>query len=280
MEPKEISDYVISKLETVYETSEARSMCRLLMEESFGLSTADIIVNNDLALDERKKEELEIVLDRLLAFEPIQHILGFAWFMGDRFMVNKHVLIPRQETEELIHLIANENQSVNPVILDIGTGSGCIPIGLKKLIPKADIHASEVSLEAVEVASSNAQTLNYPVSFYQSDILSEFPPIDNLDVIVSNPPYVTESEKDQMNWNVLNHEPELALFVHDIDPLIFYQKIAAWSRAKLKSDGKLYFEINEAYGSECRKLVEETGFKEVRLIKDINGKDRFVVGRN
>lgn len=280
MEPKEISDYVISKLETVYETSEARSMCRLLMEESFGLSTADIIVNNDLALDERKKEELEIVLDRLLAFEPIQHILGFAWFMGDRFMVNKHVLIPRQETEELIHLIANENQSVNPVILDIGTGSGCIPIGLKKLIPKADIHASEVSLEAVEVASSNAQTLNYPVSFYQSDILSEFPPIDNLDVIVSNPPYVTESEKDQMNWNVLNHEPELALFVPDIDPLIFYQKIAAWSRAKLKSDGKLYFEINEAYGSECRKLVEETGFKEVRLIKDINGKDRFVVGRN
>ena len=280
MEPKEISDYVISKLETVYETSEARSMCRLLMEESFGLSTADIIVNNDLALDERKKEELEIVLDRLLAFEPIQHILGFAWFMGDRFMVNKHVLIPRQETEELIHLIANENQSVNPVILDIGTGSGCIPIGLKKLIPKADIHASEVSLEAVEVASSNAQTLNYPVSFYQSDILSEFPPIDNLDVIVSNPPYVTESEKDQMNWNVLNHEPELALFVPDIDPLIFYQKIAAWSRAKLKSDGKLYFEINEAYGFECRKLVEETGFKEVRLIKDINGKDRFVVGRN
>lgn len=280
MEPKEISDYVISKLETVYETSEARSMCRLLMEESFGLSTADIIVNNDLALDERKKEELEIVLDRLLAFEPIQHILGFAWFMGDRFMVNKHVLIPRQETEELIHLIANENQSVNPVILDIGTGSGCIPIGLKKLIPKADIHASEVSLEAVEVASSNAQTLNYTVSFYQSDILSEFPPIDNLDVIVSNPPYVTESEKDQMNWNVLNHEPELALFVPDIDPLIFYQKIAAWSRAKLKSDGKLYFEINEAYGFECRKLVEETGFKEVRLIKDINGKDRFVVGRN
>ena len=276
MKAKEISDYIIKKLETVYETGEARSMCRLLMEESFELSTADIIINHDVAMDEEKGGELDSMLDRLLAFEPIQHVLGFAWFMGDRYLVNSHVLIPRQETEELVHLVVDENDLENPVILDIGTGSGCIPIGLKKLIPGADVHASEVSLEAVEVASSNAQALDYPISFYQSDILSEFPPVDNLDVIVSNPPYVTESEKDQMSWNVLNHESELALFVSNEDPLLFYRIITQWAYEKLNNGGKLYFEINEALGQECVALVEKNGLKRVRLIQDLNGKDRIV----
>ena len=276
MSPKEISNTIINELQTVYEVGEARSISRLLMEELFGLNTSDLVLNKEMDLGFEKEKQLKKIIERLLSLEPIQHVLGFAWFMGDRYKISEEVLIPRQETEELVDLIVRENNVESPMILDVGTGSGCIPVALKKLILGAEVHATEVSSTALVIALDNARSLESSVIFYQSDILKEFPPISGLDVIVSNPPYVTESEKEEMNWNVLNHEPELALFVSNEDPLLFYRIITQWAYEKLNKGGKLYFEINEALGQECVALVEKNGLKRVRLIQDLNGKDRIV----
>lgn len=276
MKPRELADSIISELSTIYEDSEARSLSRIVLEEVYGLSTADIVVNRKLPEDTNSKDRLRTIIDRLLAFEPIQHILGFSWFMGDKYLVDPHVLIPRQETEELVDLIVKESAQTSPMILDIGTGSGCIPISLKKGLPGAILHATEVSTQALEVAQENARRLEADVNFHLSDILNEFPPLEKLDIIVSNPPYVTEKEKEVMNWNVLDHEPAVALFVPDDDPLRFYRSISQWALEKLKTGGKLYFEINETLGPETKKLLDDMGFNEVMLLKDLNGKDRFI----
>jgi release factor glutamine methyltransferase len=217
-----------------------------------------------------------MAFSQLLEKKPIQYILGEAPFYGREFKVNASVLIPRNETEELVHLIIKENKKLNLRILDIGTGSGCIPISLALEIPSSKTFALDISKEALEVAKDNAKKHEESIIFFQVDILNEDIPVKDLDIIVSNPPYVCESEKSLMHENVLNFEPHLALFVKDNDPLVFYKIIAKKAKSALKSSGKLYFEINEAFGEKVQYLLEEQGYREISIIQDLNNKDRIV----
>jgi len=198
-----------------------------------------------------------------------------------RFEVNHSVLIPRPETEELVSLIRSEFANQAPQILDIGTGSGCIAISLQKLLPQATVFAIDISAKALLVAESNAKLNNASVSFIETDILNPNKALipNSLDVIVSNPPYVTESEKAFMEKNVLDYEPHNALFVPDNDALIFYREIAQLATDKLKKGGKIYFEINEAKSDEVVALLEKLGFIEILVVKDIHGKNRIIRAR-
>lgn len=211
---------------------------------------------------------------------PIQQILGKADFYGLKFYVNEHVLIPRPETEELVDLIIKENKDFNPAILDIGTGSGCIPISLRKNIPNAMVSSIDVSEKALEVAKKNAEWNQVEINFILDDILNPSKEIapNSFDIIVSNPPYIRISEKEEMSNNVLKYEPHLALFVYNDDPLLFYKKIADVALKGLKPQGKIYFEINENFGAECKQMLENKGFKNVVLVKDLSNKNRILRG--
>jgi len=266
------------QLQEIYPDQEAKSIAFWLLEFYLEASRKDILADKEINLppDHRIKSALEKVLEGV----PIQHVIGFAPFYGREFIVNAHVLIPRNETEELVHLIINENRLDNPSILDIGTGSGCIPITLALEIPGAKVSAIDISPEAIAVARENATLLKAMVDFQQVDILNQSIPYQDLDIIVSNPPYVRESEKEAMHINVLDHEPHLALFVQDNDPLIFYREIAQKAKISLKIGGKLYFEINEAFAVEMEDLLINLGYLEVRSLQDLNGKKRITVGIN
>ncbi|MCH7401470.1 peptide chain release factor N(5)-glutamine methyltransferase [Belliella kenyensis] len=261
------------KLQFIYPKQEAESLILWLLEDTLGIN------RQDLLLDKTIHEVPDILyshIKSLLEKKPIQYILGIAPFYGRSFEVNENVLIPRNETEELVHLIIQENKQLNLRILDIGTGSGCIPISLKLEIPSSKLFAIDVSPEALLIAKRNAEALEASVEFLKVDILNEEIHLNNLDIIVSNPPYVLDSEKSIMHENVLNHEPHLALFVDDDDPLIFYRNIAQKATSSLKKGGKLYFEINEAYGEDVVNLLEEMGYTEVILRRDLNDKNRMV----
>ena len=212
----------------------------------------------------------------LSAETPIQYIRGFAEFDGRRFKVAPGVLIPRPETVELVELVARENASARR-LLDIGTGSGCIAISLDKKLPEAEVEAWDISEDALAIARENNKELAADVTFLQRDVLSDdWKKAPSFDVIVSNPPYVTEAEKKDMDANVLDWEPELALFVPDDDPLRFYRRIADLGRELLLPDGKLYFEVNQAYGRETAHILEMNQYHDVRVIRDIFGKERIV----
>ncbi|MGB0522054.1 MAG: peptide chain release factor N(5)-glutamine methyltransferase [Flammeovirgaceae bacterium] len=261
-----------------YEEYEARSIAFELLERQFNMSKHDVVLGNEVVLP--ANHQLEEYLQRLIHQEPIQYITEVADFYGLEFQVNPHVLIPRPETEELVHLIIqeqNERQNVN--ILDIGTGSGCIPISLKKNLPKAAVYGVDISLQALQVAHENAVKNEVTVNFSQLDVLtqdlSNFP---KFQVIVSNPPYVRALEKEKMQANVLDHEPHLALFVPNANPLLFYKRITQLAAVALENGGMLYFEINEAFGKECLELLANYGFQQISLIKDMQGKDRMVKG--
>jgi len=217
--------------------------------------------------------------DRLKKGEPIQYILGKAPFYGHEFLVNSSTLIPRNETEELVHLILKENKSTGLKVLDIGTGTGCIPISLALEMQQAKVYGLDISEEALDVARKNAKQLHTDVIFLKSNILEELPPIEDLDILVSNPPYIPEKGKAEMHPNVLDFEPGLALFVPDQDPLLFYRVIAEKGKKLLKPGGKLYFEIHEEFGAEVLSLLEEKGYVELRLLKDLNGKDRMITAK-
>jgi release factor glutamine methyltransferase len=256
------------------EEGEIKSILYLLFEKEFGLSRTEILAEKEIEnIDEA---QLEKQIARINNYEPIQYILGEAGFFGRKFLVNQSVLIPRPETELFIQLIKEEKLNA-PAILDIGTGSGCIAISLALEIPTATVHALDISEEALSIAKENAKQLNAPVNFLQHDILNQTPLLTNLDVIVSNPPYVTEKEKGAMNKNVLNHEPHLALFVPDDDPLKFYKAIAEKSLSLLKPQGKIFVEINQQFGKEVAAVFESLGYK-TKIIKDMEGKDRLVRG--
>ena len=219
------------------------------------------------------------IFTQLTAHKPAQYILGYEEFHGLRFQVDERVLIPRPETEELVDLIVKEAATVTR-LLDIGTGSGCIAISLAKHIPQAVVTAWDVSEEALAIAGENNRELKAGVHFEKMDVLSAEPVGDDqYDMIVSNPPYVTESEKNEMEPNVLDWEPGLALFVPDNDPLRFYRRIASLGRKMLRLHGRLYFEINRAYGEEVIQMLHEQGYEELRLIKDISGNDRIVTAK-
>lgn len=261
---------------------EIESIVYLFMEKVLGLSKSDIITERLVELDPVRKEKISEFIRRTNRHEPIQYILGECDFFGRTFRVNDEVLIPRPETEELVkEAIRYSKSKKEPLkILDIGTGSGCIPITLKLEIPNAEIFASDVSEKALSTARQNARLLKAGINFIHHNILEEEIPIDELDIIVSNPPYIAMHEKELMSKNVLDFEPHLALFVPDNDPLLFYKAIVNKSKRALTRGGLIAFEINERYGSDISTLLVENRFGSVEIIKDIFGKERIVKGIN
>lgn len=261
---------------TNYDRQEAESLVSWLFEHHLGWKNTDIL--NEMNEDSFPKKMFED-FDRLKKGEPIQYIFGKGPFYGREFFVSPATLIPRNETEELVHLIIKENRQADLKILDIGTGTGCIPISLALEMNKPEIYGLDISEEALAVAEKNAAALDAKVTFLICDILTQTPDVPKLDILVSNPPYVLLSEKSQMHQNVLDFEPALALFVSNEDPLLFYRAIAKIGLDLLKTKGKLYFEINQKYGQEVAELMKDLGYSEVRVLKDLNEKERMVFAR-
>ncbi|MDN3204269.1 peptide chain release factor N(5)-glutamine methyltransferase [Algoriphagus sediminis] len=254
-----------------YDSVEAESLVSWLLEKHFGISKKDW--NNDIDIE---KPELFLAdLKGLATGKPIQYILGEAPFYGRDFLVNEATLIPRNETEELVHWILTENKRAAYSFLDIGTGTGCIPITLLLELGSGKAYGLDVSREALAVAESNQNRFNTDVNFFQGDIFKEIISLPKLDFVVSNPPYVLESDKLQMERNVLEFEPEKALFVSDDNPLIFYKRIASVSKKLLRNGGKLYFEIHEKFGNELAEILASEGYESIEIKKDLNGKDRM-----
>jgi release factor glutamine methyltransferase len=278
LQTNEAHQTFIQNLSAVYDLGEARSIARIVFEDA--LRVYDI--QSKAPLFSIQEEELQNIQSRLLQHEPIQYILGQADFYGLKFKVNRNVLIPRQETEELVfwilETIQKEIKNSNLKILDIGTGSGCIPITLKKKIPQLNISAIDISTEALEIAKHNADLNKTLIEFIQNDILNDNQQqvLTFYDIIVSNPPYIPLVERALLASNVTEFEPALALFVTDENPLIFYNRIAEFAKANLNTNGYLFFECNEYNAGEVSQLLEREGFKNVTLQKDINGKERMI----
>lgn len=259
-----------------YESNEAENLVNWLLEHHLGLRRVDMM--HFLEVD-KLPQALKADFEKLKSGMPIQYILGHGPFYGREFLVTSDTLIPRNETEELVHLIIKENPRPNLKILDVGTGSGCIPISLALDMNSPEVYALDISEKALKIASENAENLHAKVSFSKCNILNEMPQVKELDILVSNPPYIPIEEKGQMHTNVLDYEPDLALFVSDEDPLIFYRTISEKGKKLLKPTGKIYFEINERFGKAVSELLLALGYQKVRIIKDLNGKDRMVAGQ-
>ena len=274
--------YFFSELETIQEDSEIESFFFILTEYLHNLKRIDVSLNPDFEVSEADLEKWNNIISELKTEKPIQYITGEAWFYGLRFEVNENTSIPRPETEELVEWIIEESknlkiqQSNNLTILDIGTGSGCIPISLKKEIPNAIVSAIDVSEKALEMARKNALDNEVEVNFMLQNILETESLIEKYDIIVSNPPYVRNLEKQEIKKNVLDYEPHLALFVEDTNALLFYRKIAELALTSLSPNGKLFFEINQYLGKETVELLENLGFKNIQLRKDFVGNDRMI----
>ena len=266
------------ELAGIYAKGEIESLIFLIFEKMKGYSRTQFLLAREEELNEDDLNEIGKIVARLKNREPIQYILGMTEFYGLPFHSVPGVLIPRPETEELVQWIIQENNSSEPFILDIGTGSGCIAVSLQKNIPQSTVLACDISSVCLETARRNSELNSVEVKVFEYNILNNTPEtsFQKLDIIVSNPPYIRETEKSLMEKNVLDHEPELALFVPDENPLIFYERIADFSRIHLKNKGRLYFEINEAFGTECCAMLQEKGFSEIVLKKDIHGKDRMI----
>ena len=266
-------------LKALYDGEEAKALFSLAAEHVLTLSPTRLRMERDTDITLSNEQQLLNILHDLQQGKPIQQVLGEAHFYGLVFKVNEHVLIPRPETEELVDWIIADNNSQfavsNIKILDVGTGSGCIPVTLKKHLPQAEVSTMDVSDEAIAIAKQNAAKIGVEVSFIAADILT-FSSELKYDVIVSNPPYIRDLEKAEMHENVLAYESHLALFVNDEDPLIFYKAIASFAQTNLNPDGKLYFEINEYLGKETVDMLADKGFKYIELRKDMQGKDRMI----
>lgn len=259
-----------------YDSIEAENLVNWLLEHHLGLRRVDMM---HFLEEDKLPQALRFDFEKLKSGMPIQYILGHGPFYGREFLVTADTLIPRNETEELVHLIIKENPQPNLRVLDIGTGTGCIPITLALEMKNPEVFAVDISKEALEVASENAENLHAKVHFLRCDILKEMPQVEELDILVSNPPYIPIEEKGLMHSNVLDFEPGLALFVTDEDPLIFYRIISEKGKKLLKPTGKIYFEINERFGEPVTELLLTLGYQNVRIIKDLNGKDRMVTGQ-
>jgi release factor glutamine methyltransferase len=276
----------LQELSSLYEEQEIESFFYIILEKLHGLKRIDLALNPQSVMDGAHLKQWKNIVSELKKQRPIQYILGETTFYGLSFLVNENTLIPRPETEELVELIIKSFESSvsgsGLKILDIGTGSGCIAISLAKNIPNAAVFAIDVSEEALDTAKKNAELNKVAIDFISTNILdvvtlSAVAGLDKqFDIIVSNPPYVRNLEKDEIKPNVLEYEPHLALFVDDIDPLLFYRKIAELAIKNLNPNGKLYFEINQYLGKETIKLLEDFGFRNVELKKDIYGNDRII----
>jgi release factor glutamine methyltransferase len=273
-----IFDYIRSELQEVYSPEEIRSLSFLLLETLTGKNRAQLLSNKNIELSDTKQHEFETILSRLKKSEPIQYILGSTEFYNCTFAVDKNVLIPRPETAELVDWIVKKETQCKS-LLDIGTGSGCIAVACAKQLPSCSVCALDVSETALKVAAENAKRNNVEVEYFNADILQQPVYKRKWDVIVSNPPYVCHSEKSGMEQNVLAYEPHLALFVPDENPLLFYRAIAHFAKQHLSSGGRLYFEINRAYGSAVREMLETLEFTEVTVRQDIFGNDRMIKAR-
>ncbi|MEG1616750.1 MAG: peptide chain release factor N(5)-glutamine methyltransferase [Bacteroidales bacterium] len=273
-------NHIRTNLNGLYPPQEIEQFILLIFHHLAGYSRVDLILHKNNKLSDSLREEAFRITERLRTFEPIQYILGETEFLGFRFHVRPGVLIPRPETEELIELIRTENSGREGNLLDIGTGSGCIAISIAKLLPHLKVSAWDVSPEALEIARENASLNDAQVDFRLTDVLTvqpnEIPA--RYDLIVSNPPYICQSEKREMERNVLDYEPHLALFVEDSDPLLFYRRIAELGGDLLTPGGSLYFEINARFGAETVEMMQETGYTDVHIVCDIHGKERMVRG--
>ena len=264
-------------LRGIYPDSEALSLAKMLLVEAFGFSTLELYGGKDKEISGKRRDVLDKMLSRLQKNEPIQYVLGKETFCGLDFEVDSNVLIPRPETRELVEwIVADRKLDASCRILDIGTGSGCISISLAKFLSGAEVEAWDISEGALDVARRNAVRNAVEVLFRQQDVLYALPGDTRYDVIVSNPPYITEKEKLDMDANVLDWEPFTALFVPDADPLLFYRKIAELGLSMLNIGGALYFEINRAYGQETVRMLEGLSYKQIELRKDEWGNDRMV----
>ena len=271
-------DHFFDTLQDEYPKEETGSFFFILLQEYCGLTRLNLALDQQRELSREQLQKLGQALSRLQKHEPIQYITGHTEFFGLDFLVNRHVLIPRPETEELVEWVLEDFTASEELrILDIGTGSGCIAISLAKNLPQAKISAIDISEEALKVAKENAVVNGTAIELFQKDILDADELPQSYDVIISNPPYVRELEKWEMHQNVLKHEPETALYVKDEDPLLFYRKITDLAGTHLKPGGKLYFEINQYLGKETEALLAEKNFQ-TRLKKDIFGVDRMLRG--
>jgi release factor glutamine methyltransferase len=286
---KHYKKHFFNSLKDIQDEQEIESFFFILTEYLHHLTRVEVALQPNFELSDTEIEKWNSILVQLQQDKPIQYITGEAWFYGLRFEVNENTLIPRPETEELVEWILNSPITQNPSpinILDIGTGTGCIPIALKANLSQANVTAIDVSKKALEVAKRNAESNKVEINFIQANILdvedllilttpnSQLPA--SIDIIVSNPPYVRNIEKLEIKKNVLNYEPHLALFVEDTDALLFYRKIAQLALKSLSPKGLLFFEINQYLGKETVELLQNLGFKNIELKKDIFGNDRMV----
>lgn len=273
--------YINSELGGFYPVSEIEGFSRIIFEVICGLSFTEQVTKKHEQISLSDFEKIKVIISRLKNFEPIQYILGETEFYGLKIVVNPSVLIPRPETEELVQWILKSKFAEYSKILDIGTGSGCIVLAIKMELKNAEVFGTDISEKALEVARQNAIKNHLDVDFFQADILRwEESEWKTFDIIVSNPPYIRESEKLLMHSNVLSYEPENALFISDSDPLVFYRSIAAFAKRYLFENGLLFFEINENLGSEMYEMLIDSGFSEIEIRKDINGKNRMICCRN
>ena len=275
---KEAIEQLKAGLAGVAEPQEVQAMIRIICEDVFNYDQVDVALRQESELPVFAQERVTDIITRLRRYEPIQYIVGVARFHGHKFKVTPSVLIPRPETEQLVDLIIDENPSSDLRVLDMGTGSGCIAISLARALKFAQVDALDVSRDALVVARENAAAMKVKVRFFESDMLAP-QPAARYDIIVSNPPYVCWSERESMEPNVKDYEPGQALFVPDNDPLLFYKSIAPYAVQSLERGGRLYLEINQRFGNEIKRLLEESGFDEVRIIEDSYGKVRFAAAK-
>lgn len=262
-------------LSAFYGQGEAQAMTFMLLEDVCNLTKADVLVGKDDEMDEKQALELQYAVNRLMDGEPIQYVTGKAQFCGLTIGVRSGVLIPRPETEELVEVISKGNPTS---ILDIGTGSGCIALALKQRFPQAEVTAIDVSEEALMIAKENAERLGLDIHFLQQDILQAMPETHKFDLIVSNPPYVCKEERGQMEHHVLDYEPEIALFVPNNRPLLFYEAIISYAATALMDGGILAFETNRRYANEVGMLMTAARFCDVNIRKDLYNNERIVIG--
>lgn len=277
---REAEQETLLQLKKLYDERESSAICDWVLEHITHKKRIDRILLKEIVLSDLQVHHLRNIQAQLATSKPIQYVLNEAWFGGMKLFVDTSTLIPRPETEELVEWIIAETQTKALRILDIGTGSGCIPVYIKKKIPHADITAIDISEGALLAAKKNATTYNADIHFESFDFLKEadWPQLPIFDIIVSNPPYIRQSEETTMAKNVLDYEPATALFVPDEDALLFYRKIAVFAKTHLAENGQVYLEINEALGGAVLQLFEKEGYR-AQLKKDLRGKDRMVKAR-
>ncbi|MCB9187153.1 MAG: peptide chain release factor N(5)-glutamine methyltransferase [Flavobacteriales bacterium] len=263
-------------LGSMYEVEEIDALWKYSLEDKLNIKVEQTKLEQPI-LTESNLNTIIPVLERLATGEPYQYIIGQVEFYGCQLKVDKRVLIPRPETEELCELVLRENDTSKPLnVIDLGTGSGCIPIALKSKAPSWNVSAVDVSEEALSLATENATRNNLKITFHQLDLLAPYlSSLVSYNLIISNPPYIAQKEAAEIHENVLVHEPHLALFIADEDPLLFYRKMLDLGQQSLEKGGKCYFEINEKYGPELAELMAQKGYSDIRIIKDLSGKDRF-----